>query len=181
MKRRVSKRVFWQPWQHGAQSSLSELLRGVQLAHSLQLPQFPNLSLCSGEASVCLHYTWRGVWSQAVCAWCTQSSSRRWLPCRAPLAWLYFLRAAFRAPPALSFRFSSLVSQVSNPHCMQSRDSAWPTPNFLFFHNSQMFSPNKSLILLISFGQLLPGQPKWITNKSESNHSIPFPKGSPCC
>lgn len=56
-----------------------------------------------------------------------------------------------------------------------------PTPNCLFFHNSQMFSPNKSLILLISFCQLLPGQPKWITNKSESNHSIPFPKGSPCC
>lgn len=43
-----------------------------------------------------------------------------------PLAWLHFLRAAFRAPPALSFRFSSLVSQVSNPHRMQSRDSACP-------------------------------------------------------
>ena len=56
-----------------------------------------------------------------------------------------------------------------------------PTPNFLFFHNSQMFSPYKSLILLTSFWQLLPGQPKSITNKSESNHSIPFPKGSPCC
>ena len=56
-----------------------------------------------------------------------------------------------------------------------------PTPNCFFFHNSQIFSPNKSLLLLISFWQLLPGQPKWITNKSESNHSIPFPKGSPCC
>ena len=81
--------------------------------------------------------------------------------------------------PVLPVFFSRFTGIKPTSHAVQRL--SLPTPNFLFFHNSQMFSPNKSLILLISFGQLLPGQPKWITNKSESNHSIHFPKGSPCC
>lgn len=46
------------------------------------------------------------------------------------------LRSGLPLPcPSVFFSFH----RYQSPHCMQSGNSAWPTPNFLFFHNSQMF------------------------------------------
>lgn len=148
MKRRVSKRVFWQPWQHGAQSSLSELW-GVQLGPACSCHSFPNLS-CVQAASqpVALAHAREEGWSCRLL--CLMLSPPADAGCPAGPHWPGPLSELRSGPPALNpsgfLRFTGIKPTLS------SSETAWPTPNFLFFHNYKCFPPNKSLILISTLG-----------------------------